>query len=172
MIVRASVNDLKDVAPLFDAYRQFYGQVSDLRRARRFLRDRLRSGESVVFLARHKDRPVGMAQLYPSFSSIQLGREWILNDLFVSPEARRQRVGSELLARCELWTTESGAVGAWLDTAVDNPAQHLYAGRGWKLDQEFLRFEWDQIRSPPHRKRRSVHAPGRARRLVPRKVPL
>jgi len=108
---------------------------------------------------------VGLAQLYPSFSSIRLGREWILNDLFVKPEARGRGVGSDLLARCERWTVETGAVGAWLDTAVDNPAQRLYAARRWKLDREFLRFDWDRSR-PPHGGGRSLR---RARRPVRRR---
>lgn len=168
VIVRASVHDLEDGARLFDAYRQFYGQASDLRRARRFLRDRLASGESVVFLARQPGQSVGLAQLYPSFSSIRLGREWILNDLFVVPEARRRGVGSALLARCERWISETGAVGAWLDTAVDNPAQHLYAGRGWKLDREFLRFDWDMDRSVRLPVRRSQRVPGQTRRTTRR----
>jgi hypothetical protein len=29
-IVRASIKDLDDLVPLFDGYRQFYGQRSDL----------------------------------------------------------------------------------------------------------------------------------------------
>jgi hypothetical protein len=37
------------VAPLFDAYRQFYGKPSDLEDARQFLFERLQRGESVVF---------------------------------------------------------------------------------------------------------------------------
>jgi ribosomal protein S18 acetylase RimI-like enzyme len=38
-------------APLFNHYRMFYGQVSDLALAGQYLHDRLSLGESVVFLA-------------------------------------------------------------------------------------------------------------------------
>lgn len=38
MIRRASIDDLADIVPLFDAYRIFYGQASDLERARLFFR--------------------------------------------------------------------------------------------------------------------------------------
>jgi len=41
-IKRATMSDLDDVAPLFDGYRQFYGQRSDLAAARAFLGERLR----------------------------------------------------------------------------------------------------------------------------------
>ena len=36
-IKRATISDLDDVAPLFDGYRQFYGQRSDVAAARAFL---------------------------------------------------------------------------------------------------------------------------------------
>lgn len=159
-IVRVTAKDVDAAAGLFDAYRQFYGRRSDLTAARRFLRDRVASGESVAFLARQDGEAVGFAQLYPTFSSTRLGPIWILNDLFVTPGARRHSIGSRLLERCERFAKESGSLGAWLETAVDNPAQNLYAARGWTLDREFLHFDWNSSggasrgtgkRSPPRR---------------------
>ena len=47
----AGAEDAAAVAPLFDAYRQFYDQPSDLRRARNWLRARIGNNESVVLLA-------------------------------------------------------------------------------------------------------------------------
>ncbi|MDP9281971.1 MAG: GNAT family N-acetyltransferase, partial [Chloroflexota bacterium] len=40
-IRRATTTDLDAAAPLFDAYRQFYGQRSDVAAARAFLEERL-----------------------------------------------------------------------------------------------------------------------------------
>ena len=72
-IVRAERKDLDDLVPLFDGYRQFYGQRSDLAAARAFLRDRIERDESVIYLAYTKPREAaGFTQLYPSFSSISL----------------------------------------------------------------------------------------------------
>ena len=51
-ISRAGPADLDALALLFDGYRQFYGQPTDLPRARQWLRERLRFGESVVLVAR------------------------------------------------------------------------------------------------------------------------
>lgn len=48
---RATLDDLDQLVPLFDAYRQFYGQHSDLIVARQFLNDRLIRNESVVLVA-------------------------------------------------------------------------------------------------------------------------
>ena len=50
-IFQAGVAHLPQLAPLFDAYRQFYRQPGDLAGAADFLRRRFESNESVVFLA-------------------------------------------------------------------------------------------------------------------------
>ena len=67
----ASLNDLDAIAPLFDAYRQFYEQAPDLALARRFIAERLQNGESVVLLALDTaGQAIGFCQLYPSFCSV------------------------------------------------------------------------------------------------------
>lgn len=77
------------IAPLFDAYRQFYGQTPDLEGARQFLFERLQGGESVIFAVMEGENALGFTQLYPSFSSVSMKPIWILNDLFVVEKARR-----------------------------------------------------------------------------------
>jgi len=42
------------------------------------------------------DQLMGFAQLYPSFSSVSMKRLWILNDLFVSSEARGKYISYNL----------------------------------------------------------------------------
>src|ERR1700686_1650856 len=97
-IRQATVGDLDLLGPLFDAYRQFYRQPSEPERARRFLLDRFGHNQSIIFLAFAEDAAaIGFTQLYPSFSSGAMARILILNDLFVTPEARRRGVGLALL---------------------------------------------------------------------------
>jgi GNAT superfamily N-acetyltransferase len=140
-IVRATAKDVGHVAPLFDAYRQFYKQKSDLAAARTFIAERLQRDESVIFLALDDDKAVGFVQLYPCFSSIAMKRMWILNDLFVSPEARRHGAAKALMQRARQWAVETKADGLWLETAVDNhPGQLLYESLGWKRDNDFYRY--------------------------------
>jgi GNAT superfamily N-acetyltransferase len=141
-IVRAERKDLEDVIPLFDGYRQFYGQRSDLAAARAFVGDRMDRGESVIFVAyTTPDGPVGFTQLYPSFSSVSLKRLWILNDLFVRSDIRRGGVGRALLERARQHAADTGAKGLILSTAVTNkPAQTLYESCGWQRDDEFLHY--------------------------------
>jgi GNAT superfamily N-acetyltransferase len=144
LIKRATVSDLDDAAPLFDAYRQFYGQRSDVAAARAFLDERLRRDESVIFLALARDdggEALGFTQLYPSFSSVSLKRLWILNDLFVGPDVRRGGVGRQLLERAREWAIETQAKGLVLATAVTNStAQALYESCGWRRDDEFQHY--------------------------------
>ena len=139
LVKRASVADLDAVAPLFDAYRQFYGQGTDPAGARAFLDERLRRDESVIFLAVDEgegDEALGFTQLYPSFSSVSVRRLWILNDLFVRTGVRRGGVGRRLLERARQFAVETDAKGLTLATAVDNAAaQALYESCGWRQDE-------------------------------------
>jgi GNAT superfamily N-acetyltransferase len=138
-IIRVQTSDIQLLAPLFDAYRQFYRQRSDLAGARRFLRERLRRGESVIFVVFVDKEPVGFVQLYPSFDSVALGRVWILYDLFVVPAARRSGVGRALLERAQKFAR----VPMILETARGNRvAQRLYEQLGWRRDREFYRYHW------------------------------
>jgi GNAT superfamily N-acetyltransferase len=139
LVKRAAVADLDAVAPLFDAYRQFYGQRSDFAAARAFLSERLRRNESVIFFADADggagNEALGFTQLYPSFSSVSLQRLWILNDLFVRPGIRRGGVGRRLLERAKEWAIETDAKGLTLATAVSNAAaKALYESCGWRRD--------------------------------------
>ncbi|HLX73165.1 MAG TPA: GNAT family N-acetyltransferase [Terriglobales bacterium] len=140
-IVRASAADVERIAPLFDAYRQFYKQKPDLAGARAFMGQRLQHDESVIFLALADDKPVGFVQLYPCFSSTAMKPMWILNDLFVTPDARRQGAARALMERARQWAVETKADSLWLETAVDNhPGQRLYESLGWKRDNDFYRY--------------------------------
>jgi ribosomal protein S18 acetylase RimI-like enzyme len=144
VVRQAGPDDVDLVAPLFDAYRQFYQQPSDVALARTFLAERLARAESVVFLAERGGRAVGFVQLYPLFSSTTARprRLWLLNDLFVAPEARGGGVGRALMDRARRLAEETDAVGLELATAQTNTsAQRLYESLGYRLDDQFLRYE-------------------------------
>ena len=136
---QATTADVDVIAPLFDAYRQFYRRDSDLDGARAYLAERLERGESIVFLALLDDgTPAGFTQLYPIFSSTSMQRVWLLNDLFVAPVARRAGVGRALLERAHAFGQETHAIRLMLQTTVDNlPAQRLYESLGWQRDNDF-----------------------------------
>lgn len=135
-IKRATVGDLDAVAPLFDAYRGFYGQASDLPRARDWLQARMQAGESVVLLAQAQGKTLGFVQLYPMFSSVGTARTWVLNDLYVDAAARRGGVARALLDAAADFARDDGARSIVLETTRDNaPARALYRNAGWNEDQ-------------------------------------
>ncbi len=135
---QATIGDLELLAPLFDGYRQFYGQPSDVAAARAFLLERFRHAESVIFVAFHAEEAVGFTQLYPTFSSVSLARTYVLNDLFVAPTARQLGAGRRLLDAAAEFARSIGAVRLSLETAITNSAaQGLYEACGWQRDDEF-----------------------------------
>ena len=134
-VSQAQPADLDALAVLFDAYRQFYGQPSDVAAGRDWLRSRLRFGESKVLLARRNGEPAGFVQLYPMFSSVRLARTWILTELFVLPATRRQGIARSLLDAAAAFAREDGAAGIQLETARDNAAARAtYRDAGWRED--------------------------------------
>ena len=141
----ATVDDVDLVAPLFDAYRQFYRQPADLPRARRFLAERLSQRQSTVLVAEATDgEALGFVQLYPCFSSIRAAPVFILSDLFVAPPARGGGVGRRLMEAAARFARAAGAVGLELATARSNaPAQRLYESLGWQRDQVFYQYGLD-----------------------------
>ena len=150
---RADANDLDTLAGLFDAYRQFYKRPSDVAAARAFLAERIARDESVVLIAEHEGaaigaksvraEAIGFVQLYPLFSSVRLGRTWLLNDLYVAPQARRLGAARALLDAACAFAREGGALGLELETGSDNvTAQALYRSAGWELGEN-LHFHID-----------------------------
>jgi ribosomal protein S18 acetylase RimI-like enzyme len=143
-IRRATLADLEPLSLLFDGYRRFYENPTDLEGARRFLRARLEANESVVFVAEGDGRLAGFTQLYPSFSSGSMNRVWILNDLFVAPERRRGGVGAALMKAAEDFARAGASKGLVLATQKTNAtAKALYERCGYRLDalfDHYLRF--------------------------------
>jgi GNAT superfamily N-acetyltransferase len=140
-IVRATPEHLDAAVTLFDGYRSFYGQESNPAGARDFLSERMEREESVLFLALDGESGLGLTQLYPSFSSVSMKHLWILNDLFVAPEARGRGVAVALMERVREFAGATGALGLKLATATDNlPAQRLYERLGWKRDEDFYHY--------------------------------
>jgi GNAT superfamily N-acetyltransferase len=138
-IIQAEAIHSGDAAYLFDQYRQFYKQKSDLEAALKFLEERIRKGESIVFLAYLNDRPVGFMQLYPTFSSVGLQRVWVLNDLFVEEDYRSRGIASALLDTATDFGKRTNAKYLMLQTSVTNLlAQHLYESKGWIRDADLF----------------------------------
>jgi ribosomal protein S18 acetylase RimI-like enzyme len=141
---RATHVDVDLVAPLFDAYRQFYALPTDLAAARQFVGDRLQRGDSVVFVATDTDGTgLGFAQLYPTLCSLSLRPYAVLFDLYVAPHTRRRGVGRQLLEHAHGYARTAGLDRLELQTARTNvEARALYESLGWTRDDIFLVYTW------------------------------
>ena len=133
-ILQATPAHLEETSQLFDAYRQFYGQVPDHSAATDFIAERLTAADSVIFLARNEmGKSIGFTQLYPAFSSVVMKRMWYLNDLYVVESARQQGVARALLKRVASFAKETDALTVKLATGISNhPAKLLYESEGYQ----------------------------------------
>ncbi|MEL7085514.1 MAG: GNAT family N-acetyltransferase [Cyanobacteria bacterium J06597_1] len=142
-IAAATVADLADVSKAFDAYRQFYRQPPDLEGAMAFIRDRLTQASSRILVARNSENSLaGFTQVYPSFSSVRMQPIWILNDLFVYPDYRRQGVARVLMEAARTLGHSHGVASLVLATETTNAAaQSLYRSLDYVPDKQFVHFQ-------------------------------
>nr|WP_314529373.1 GNAT family N-acetyltransferase [uncultured Pseudomonas sp.] len=140
--LRADASHLELIAPLFDAYRVFYRQPSNLAQSRAFVAERIARDESVIFLAQDDTGgALGFVQLFPTFSSIDAHRTWLLGDLFTTPNARGRGVATLLMNTARSYVVLSGGKGMVLETATDNfNAQRLYESLGYVRDSGYYTY--------------------------------
>ncbi len=142
MIVRrATVEDLKPLAILFDEYRQFYGASSDLQRSFQFLKQRFENEESVIFIHVKDDVFTGFILLYLGFSSVACSTYYILDDVYVTPTYRRQGSAKQLIDTAILFAQHQNAQRISLQTQKNNYQSHeLYEQMGFVKDNEFQTY--------------------------------
>jgi GNAT superfamily N-acetyltransferase len=143
-IQAGELKHLGDLVGLFDAYRQFYQQPTDLEGARAYLLERLSLNEATIFLAYDGPRALGFTLLYDTFTSVAMKPLCILNDLYTVPEARGHGVGTALIARAREHALASGAFRLRLRTARDNEtAQRVYEKLGFNRDELYFTYDLD-----------------------------
>jgi ribosomal protein S18 acetylase RimI-like enzyme len=132
-IKRINLSEYHLVTSLFDRYRIFYKQPSDLKLAENFIKERLENNESVIFVAlAEDDKPAGFTQLYPIFSSARATKNWLLNDLYVETAYRKQGIGAALIKAAMDFARRENSSYLKLETAHDNYiAQSLYEAVGF-----------------------------------------
>ena len=136
-------SDLDALAVLFDEYRQFYGQSTNIEAARRFLSERLEKEDSYLIGAFLDDVLVGFTQLFPSFSSVGMSPKLILNDMYVLESVRKTGVAEALLDAANELALENGVLSMVLATRLENnPARGLYERFGWTEEQEFTYYNY------------------------------
>lgn len=140
---KAGPEDLRQLSELFDQYRIFYHQESDVPAAMEFLRERLENKDSEIFIAEKDGKMLGFVQLYPIFSSTRMKRYWLLNDLFVSEHHRGKGYSKELIEEAKELCRSSKACGILLETGKSNDiGNRLYPSCGFESYDSVNFYEW------------------------------
>lgn len=141
---QANISDVNELVKLFDEYRIFYGKSSKKENAQDFLSERINKNESKIFIAEsNENRIIGFAQLYPLFSSINMNRRWLLNDLFVYEEYRGIGVSKILVDCAKNLCRQYPNCELFLETQKDNKiANNLYNKTGFNLNTEYNCYFW------------------------------
>ncbi len=133
-IRKIAMFEYKEVAEIFNKYRVFYKQPSDIILAENYLKQRLANNEAHIFIAYSKKiaKPFGFTLMYPKFSSLAAKVNWLIGDMFVEEEFRRKGVGEKLLQAAINFAIEEKAVFVSLNTESDNyAARNLYEKFGF-----------------------------------------
>ncbi|WP_312076380.1 GNAT family N-acetyltransferase [Chryseobacterium sp.] len=140
---KATIQDLKQLAELFDQYRIFYHKDSDISAAEEFLKERIQKEDSEIFVAENEGKLVGFVQLYPLFSSTRMKRYWLLNDLYVNENFRGKGFSKELIFEAQEMAKSTNSAGILLETGKSNDiGNKLYPSCGFEIYDEVNFYEW------------------------------
>jgi ribosomal protein S18 acetylase RimI-like enzyme len=145
MIRKATLQDLDQLTNLFDQYVVFYKNPSNLKKHRAYLKERMENNEAIVFLAfddENKEKAIGFALIYVTFSSLALNKILILNDLFVDSSARKNGIGEKLIQQTVALAKELNSNTIRLRTAKNNIiAQGLYHKMGFVREEGLYSYD-------------------------------
>jgi GNAT superfamily N-acetyltransferase len=139
--------DLPELLPLMRGYCDFYEvDPSDdalLAMSRELIADPDREG--VQLIARDDSGgAVGFATIFWTWTTLSASRLAVMNDLFVSTDARGGGVADALIAACAERAREHGATSVDWQTARDNHrAQKVYDRVGARRDDRWLDYSLD-----------------------------
>lgn len=144
-IREASINDLERVSDLFNQYRMFYGKENDINGAKVFIKERIENEESIIFVIECENVIAGFVQIYPTFSSVSMKKAFILNDLFIDKDYRRNNLGEALISEVFKYAVSEDAKYVTLETSINNiNAQKLYEKMKMSIDNSVFHYskEW------------------------------
>ena len=146
MVKEAHMDDLAAIVNMIKKYRKFYKvENQNEEEIEQFVKTRLKNVQSKIFLATDEtDKVVGFAQLYPSYSTVSLKPQWILNDFFVEVAYRHKGYGQALMSFVKEYFRDK-AKGFILVTDIDNfTAKSFYEQNGWKTgEHDFYTFFYE-----------------------------
>ena len=143
MIAQVTEADLPELLPLMRGYCDFYEvDPSDdelLALSRTLIED---PDQGLQLIARDDDlRATGFATIFWTWSTLSAGRLGVMNDLFVSEDARGGGAADALIAACAERCRERGATElAWQTAYTNLRARAVYERVGAKRDERWLDY--------------------------------
>ena len=141
-IKRANNSDANIIGEVFNLYRVFYKQDSNVEIAQKYIAERLTNNESVIFFAEDNSKCIGFTQLYPTFDSVNVRQKIVLYDLFVREEYRRKGFAKLLMNAAKQYASDNNFGSIELSTAKTNTqGQSLYESLGYIRDNEYYTYD-------------------------------
>jgi ribosomal protein S18 acetylase RimI-like enzyme len=141
-IKRATIEYSDMIGEVFNLYRVFYNQESNVEIAQKYIKQRLENDESIIFFQEEGGTCAGFTQLYPTFDSVNVRKKIVLYDLFVREEFRRKGIAKSLMDAAKNYATENKFGSIELSTNKANiPGQSLYESLGYIRDDEFYSYD-------------------------------
>lgn len=136
-IRRLQHNEIEKVVAVFDDYRVHFGQQSDIKATYEFIYRNVSLEDAVIFIVEANEQVIGFVQLYKILSSMKMSNLLIINDLFLTADARGQRIGEQLMNQAFTYGKENGYETIYLETEKSNIAgNRLYQKLGMQIDDE------------------------------------
>ncbi|MBP3273288.1 MAG: GNAT family N-acetyltransferase [Ruminococcus sp.] len=142
-VALASDEDIAAAADLIFLYRSFYGvQDQNEDEIYSFVKERISNEQSKIFIAKDEQgKAVGFIQLYPSYSTVSLRPQWILNDLYVVEEYRRKGAATALMTAVKEYFRDRAKGFILVTDKTNHTAKSFYDKNGWKTDEyDFYTF--------------------------------
>ena len=145
MIAVVTEADLPDLLPLMRGYCDFYEVAPPddalLALSRTLIEDPERQGVQLIARDDGDGRAVGFATIFWTWSTLSADRLGVMNDLFVSADARGGGVAEALIAACAEKCRERGATSLdWQTAHTNERARAVYERVGAKRDERWLDY--------------------------------
>jgi GNAT superfamily N-acetyltransferase len=143
VIATVTEADLDALLPLMRGYCDFYEVVPSDEELMALSRNLIaHPDDGVQLIARDDDgRAVGFATIYWTWQTLSASRLGVMNDLFVSEDARGGGHADALIAECAARTREHGATElAWQTAHTNRRAQAVYDRVGAERDDRWLDY--------------------------------
>jgi GNAT superfamily N-acetyltransferase len=144
VIATVTEADLPELLPLMRGYCDFYEVTPSDDELLAFSRELLASPEldGVQLIARDEaGRAVGFATIFWTWSTLSASRIAVMNDLFVSADARGAGTADALIAACAERARAHGATTLDWQTARDNErARKVYDRVGGRADDRWVDY--------------------------------